>query len=214
LQQSIFFIVFQVTTTQTTTKTSRGIGTGNLPMFQIDLVAKCKKNDRKAQMQLYEQYCQGMFCVAMRFLKNEDDAEDVLQDSFIKAFQKIEQFKGEVTFGAWLKKIVVNRSLDFLKEKKETMVALEDTYLQVVQDDDWTVEDGITIAEIKIKMQELPEKYALVLQLYLMEGYDHEEISEILDITNTTCRTRLLRGKGRLKELLHKKTLKRDSRFN
>lgn len=176
-------------------------------MVQIDLVTKCKENDRKAQMQLYEQYCQGMFCVAMRFLKNEDDAEDVLQDAFIKAFQKIEQYKGEVTFGAWLKKIVVNRSLDFLKGKKENLVALDETYMHMAEDDDWTVDDGISIAVVKMVMEGLPDKYRCVLQLYLMEGYDHEEISQILGITNTTCRTRLLRGKGHLKELLKKKAL-------
>ena len=164
-------------------------------------------------MQLYEQYCQGMFCVAMRFLKNEDDAEDVLQESFIKAFQKIEQFKGEVTFGAWLKKIVVNRSIDFLKGKKENIVALDETYMQVAQDDDWTVEDGITIEEVKMAIEGLSEKYRLVLQLYLTEGYDHEEISEILGITNTNCRTRLLRGKGQLKEVLNTQVLTKDSRF-
>ena len=172
-------------------------------MFQIDLVAKCKNNDRKAQMQLYEQYCQGMFCVAMRFLKNENDAEDVLQDAFIKAFQKIGQYKGEVAFGAWLKKIVVNRCLDFLKGKQAHMVALDENYLHMTQDEDWTVDDGISIAEVTTAMEGLPEKYLLVLQLYLIEGYDHKEISEILGITNTTCRTRLLRGKGQLKELLH-----------
>lgn len=173
-------------------------------MFQIDLVAKCKKNDRKAQMQLYEQYCHGMFCVAMRFLKNENDAQDVMQEAFIKAFQKLEQYKGEVTFGAWLKKIVVNRSLDFLKAKKENTVALNETYMQVVEDDDWSIEDGISLVEIKSAMELLSDKYRLVLQLFLMEGYDHEEISEILGISNTACRTRLLRGKGQLKELLKK----------
>ncbi len=198
---------------KTTTKTTRNSGVGNLPMFQIDLVAKCKKNDRKAQMQLYEQYCQGMFCVAMRFLKNEDDAEDVLQEAFIKAFQKIGQYKGEVTFGAWLKKIVVNRSIDFLKGKKEHMIALDESYMHIVEDDDWSIEDGISIAEVKTAIASLPDKYRLVLELYLIEGYDHEEISEILSITNTASRTRLLRAKGQLKELVSKKLKTEDSRL-
>ena len=72
-------------------------------MFQIELVEQCKANNRKAQMQLYRQYCEGMFTVALRFVKDPADAEDVLQEAFIKAFQRIDQFKGEVTFGAWLK---------------------------------------------------------------------------------------------------------------
>lgn len=183
-------------------------------MFHVNLIAKCKKNDRRAQMQLYEKYCQGMFCVAMRFLKNEDDAEDVLQEAFVKAFQKIEQYKGEVSFGAWLKKIVVNRSLDFLKVKKAHMVALDETYMQVAQDDDWTIDDGITVQDVRMAMDGLSEKYRLVLQLYLMEGYDHEEISEILGITNTTCRTRLLRGKGQLKKVLNKRFITKKSRLD
>lgn len=171
-------------------------------MFQIDLVAKCKQNDRKAQLQLYEQYCHGMFCVAMRFLKNEDDAQDVMQEAFIKAFQKLEQYKGEVTFGAWLKKIVVNRCLDFIKAKKDKTVALDETYMQIVEDNDWSIEDGVALNEVKKAMAQLSDKYRMVLQLFLMEGYDHEEISEILGISNTACRTRLLRGKGQLKELI------------
>ncbi|MEO0528206.1 MAG: RNA polymerase sigma factor [Bacteroidota bacterium] len=171
-------------------------------MFQIDLVEQCKANDRKAQLKLYKQYCDGMFCVAMRFLKNSDDAEDVLQESFIKAFQKIDQFKGEVTFGAWLKRIVINKSIDFLKSKREQLVELNESYMQVSEDEDWTVSDGVTVADVKLAIEQLPENYKYVVQLFLIEGYDHNEISQILNLTGTTCRTRLLRGKGRLKELL------------
>ncbi len=172
-------------------------------MFQIELVEQCKANDRKAQLKLYKQYCDGMFCVAMRFLKNSDDAEDVLQESFIKAFEKIEQYKGEVTFGAWLKRIVVNKSIDFLKSKREQLVELNENYMHIAEDDDWTVEDRITVDDVKSAILTLPEKYRYVVQLYLMEGYDHSEISQILQITETACRTRLLRGKGHLKKAIN-----------
>lgn len=171
-------------------------------MFQIELVEQCKINDRKAQLKLYKQYCDGMFCVAMRFLKNPDDAEDVLQESFIKAFQRIDQFKGEVTFGAWLKRIVVNRSIDFLKSKHQKTEELNEGYLHLAEDEDWTVEDGITIEEVKTAIEELPDKYKYVVKLFLLEGYDHNEISQILEISDTASRTRLLRGKARLKETL------------
>lgn len=174
-------------------------------IFHIELVEQCKANNRKAQLRLYRQYCDGMYCVAMRFLKNADDAEDILQEAFIKAFQKIEQFKGEVTFGAWLKRIVINKCIDFLKSKKEQQVEFKDSYMEVVEDDDWTVEEGITIEMVKLAMEQLPETYVHVVKLYLLEGYDHNEISQILDITGTTCRTRLRRGKGILKELLKEK---------
>lgn len=174
-------------------------------MFQIDVVEQCKANDRKAQLQLYNQYCSGMFYVAMRFVKNSSDAEDIIQESFIKAFQKIHQFKGDVSFGAWLKRIVINKSIDFLKSKKERLVPLDENYMQVVEDDDWTVEDGITLDEVKLAMEQLPEKYKYVVMMFLLEGYDHREIAKVLGLSETACRTRLLRGKGFLKELLKKK---------
>ncbi|WP_299485989.1 RNA polymerase sigma factor [uncultured Allomuricauda sp.] len=175
-------------------------------MFQIELVEKCKVNDRQAQLKLYRQYCDGMYGVAIRFLKNPDDAEDVLQEAFIKAFQRIDQFKGEVTFGAWLKRIVINGSIDFLKSKHQKTVELNEGHIHLVDDDDWTVEDGISIEEIKNAVENLPEKYRYVVQLFLMEGYDHNEISGILEISETASRTRLLRGKTKLKETLKDRT--------
>ncbi len=171
-------------------------------MLHLELVEQCKANNRKAQLKLYRQYCDGMFCVAMRFLKNADDAEDVLQESFIKAFQKIEQYQGEVTFGAWLKRIVVNRSIDFLKSKRERTVELDEGYMHVADDDNWDVEEGLALEDIKNAIETLSEKYKYVVQLFLVEGYDHGEIAAILDISETASRTRLLRGKGQLKAVL------------
>ncbi|WP_396638405.1 RNA polymerase sigma factor [Maribacter sp. R77961] len=174
-------------------------------MFQIDVVEKCKANDRNAQLKLYRQYCDGMYVVAMRFVNNANDAEDILQESFVKAFQKLHQFKGEVTFGAWLKKIVVNKCIDFLKSKKQHLVSLDETYMNPVVEEDWTVDDGISIQLVKEAIDKLSEKYKYVVLMYLVEGFDHKEIAQVLDITETTCRTRLLRGKGQLKELLKTK---------
>ncbi|MEJ2113417.1 MAG: RNA polymerase sigma factor [Flavobacteriaceae bacterium] len=178
-------------------------------MFQVDIIEKCKQNDRKAQMQLYNQYCNGMYIVAKRFVKDDMDAEDVLQDAFIKAFSKLHQFKNEVTFGAWLKRIVINKCIDFLKSKKQQLVDLEERHLKVVDTDNdkWLVEDTITIEEVKEAIEKLPDKYKYVVTLYLIEGYDHQEISEILDISEVTSRTQLSRGKVKLQKLL---TLEKD----
>ncbi|PIF00226.1 MAG: RNA polymerase subunit sigma-70 [Maribacter sp.] len=171
-------------------------------MFHIDVVEQCKANDRKAQMQLYKQYCEGMFCVAMRYVQDTNDAEDVIQEAFIKAFQMIHQFKGEVTFGAWLKRIVINKSIDFLKTKKQHLVALDENCLKITDDNDWKVDDGTTIDCVKSAISKLPDKYRFVVMMFLIEGYDHREIAQVLKLKETTSRTRLLRGKSYLRELL------------
>ncbi|MCL5128083.1 MULTISPECIES: RNA polymerase sigma factor [unclassified Algibacter] len=174
-------------------------------MFQVDIIEKCKQNNRKAQLQLYNQYCDGMYIVAKRFLKDANDAEDVVQEAFIKAFSRLHQYKAEVTFGAWLKRIVVNKSIDFLKSKKQELVELEEVHLKVIdttKDDKWLVDDGVTLKDIKQAINELSQKYQYVVMLYLIEGYDHQEISEILNITQVASRTQLSRGKVKLQELL------------
>lgn len=179
-------------------------------MFQVDIIEQCKQNNRKAQLQLYNQYCNGMYIVAKRFLKDAHDAEDVVQEAFIKAFTKLHQYKGEVTFGAWLKRIVVNKSIDFLKSKKQCLVDLDDVHLKVVDTDDndtWLVDDAITIDDVKQAIEKLPNTCQYVLMLYLIEGYDHQEISEILNISEVASRTQLSRGKVKLQQLL---TLKKN----
>lgn len=173
--------------------------------FQVDIIEKCQRNDRKAQLQLYNQYCDGMYCVAMRFVKDSMEAEDIVQESFIKAFSKLHQFKAEVTFGAWLKRIVINKSIDLLKSRKQRLIELEEVHLKVVdtsKDDEWLVSDSIDIDMVKKAIKKLPDKYRYVVMLYLMEGYDHQEISEILDISEVASRTQLSRGKVKLQELL------------
>ena len=174
-------------------------------MFQTEIIEKCKQNNRLAQMQLYNQYCNGMYIVAKRFVKDDAEAEDVVQEAFIKAFSKLHQYKAEVTFGAWLKRIVVNKSIDLLKSRKQQLVALEDNHLKVVDtpnDDKWLVEDTITISEVKSAINTLPDKYKYVVMLFLIEGYDHQEISEILNISQVASRTQLSRGKQKLQDLL------------
>jgi RNA polymerase sigma-70 factor (ECF subfamily) len=174
-------------------------------MFQSDIIEKCKQNNRKAQMQLYNQYCQGMYIVAKRFVKQNAEAEDVVQDAFIKAFTKLHQYQAEVTFGAWLKRIVINTSIDALKSKNQRLVELEEVHLKVVdtnEEDKWLVDDAVNIDDIKEAIYSLSEKYRYVVMLFLMEGYDHQEISEILQISEVASRTQLYRGKIKLQELL------------
>nr|WP_321245685.1 RNA polymerase sigma factor [uncultured Psychroserpens sp.] len=182
--------------------------------LQINIIEQCKQNDRSAQLKLYNQYCDGMFVVAMRFVKDSMEAEDIVQEAFIKAFAKLNQYKAEVTFGAWLKRIVINKSIDCLKSKKQHLQELEEVHLKVVDDtyqNEWLVDDTITLDEIKLAIKKLPDKYRYVVMLYLVEGYDHQEISEILNITEVASRTQLSRGKSKLKE--HLTPIKNGTRY-
>ena len=177
-------------------------------MFQVDIIEKCKQNNRKAQLQLYNQYCDGMYIVAKRFLKDAQDAEDIVQEAFIRAFSKLDQFRAEVTFGAWLKRIVVNKCIDFLKSKKQQLVDLDEVHLKVIDsnyEDKWLVHDAITLSDVKEAINNLPVKYQYVVMLHLIEGYDHQEISEILNISEVASRTQLSRGRVKLQELLKQK---------
>ena len=172
-------------------------------MLQEQLIKSCKKHDRKAQLELYQQYCEGMNYVALRYLKNSFDAEEAVQEAFIKAFKKLDQFNGEVSFGAWLKKIVINKCIDFLKSKKLELVALNEHILKTTdEEEEWMVDDETTVLRVKQEIDRLPEKYKYVVMLFLIEGYDHQEISQILKITEVASRTLLHRGKQKLQDQL------------
>ena len=136
-----------------------------------------------------------------------------MQEAFIKAFSKLDQYRAEVSFGAWLKRIVVNRCIDVLKSKRQRLIELEEHHLNVVDADyenEWLVDDDITIEEVKSAIEQLHEKYKYVVILYLVEGYDHQEISEILNISEVASRTQLSRGKQKLQSAL--KTEKNGTR--
>jgi len=173
-------------------------------MHQLEkkLVRLCKKGNQIAQMQVYDNYCQAMFTIACRYLNNEEDAKDAMQDGFLKAFTNIESYKPEATFGAWLKRIIINQCLDVLKKRKLEFSNDDLEKLQIVEDNNWDFESAISKAEIINAIAQLSEKYKIVVQLYLIEGYDHQEISEILDIPVKTSRTHLSRGKSKLHDLL------------
>jgi RNA polymerase sigma-70 factor (ECF subfamily) len=166
------------------------------------IINQCKNNNAKAQMQLYNLYCKAMFLIAYRYVKDQFIAEDVMQDAFIKAFKNIDNYKNEVAFGAWLKRIVINQSIDQLKKNKLELVTINEEIITSIEDDHWQFESTMAVDEIVSNIKLLKEKYRLVLTLYLLEGYDHQEIAEILNITENTSRTHLLRGKKLLKEQL------------
>jgi RNA polymerase sigma factor (sigma-70 family) len=172
------------------------------------LITGCRKGDRKCQFELYQQYYKAMYNTALRIVNDEFEAEDVMQEAFINCYSKIESYKGEVAFGAWLKKIVINKSLTSLKKiKKKGEVQLKDMEYKLtnVSDEEQGVaEDELNdkVSMIKYAIGSLKESYRLALQLSLFEGYDNEEIAEIMQITNENCRTTISRAKVKLREAL------------
>ena len=165
-------------------------------------VEDCKLNKAKAQMQLYDSYCDAMYSIAQRYVKDRFVAEDVMQDAFIKVFKKIQTFKGEVTIGAWIKRIVINQCIDYLKKRKIELVSIEEKELQLADSNDWTVKNEVDVSIITKTINSLPEKYKVVLNLYLIEGYDHKEIAQVLNISEVNSRSQLMRGKNKLRSKL------------
>ncbi|QCK16024.1 RNA polymerase sigma factor [Mangrovivirga cuniculi] len=168
--------------------------------IHFSLIDQCREGDRKAQYELYKLYSKAMLNTAFRIVGEKQAAEDVVQDSFIKAFNNLYAFEGRSRFGAWLKRIVVNESLQVLKKSKIEFVGDE----QIGDKPDYESEEGylseVDVESVKKCLEKLPDGFRVVLSLYLMEGYDHNEIGEILGISPNTSKTQYMRGKKKLKE--------------
>lgn len=166
-----------------------------------NLIKACKRGNELAQMQIYDLYCKAMFNVALRYLNDKEDAKDAMQEGFLKAFLKIGTYEPRSSFGSWLKRIIINQCLDALKKKK---MLFADIDVEVVElpNDDWSFDSQITKDQVLKAIDNLKDEHKLVVKLYLLEGYDHGEISEILEIPKETSRTYLHRGKKALKHTL------------
>jgi len=170
------------------------------------LLQWCLEGKQTAQMQVYNRYYKAMYNTALRIVKNSAEAEDVMQESFLNAFTKLHTFKGEVTFGAWIKRIVINNSIyHYRKQQKNNEVALDDV-LYKVEDNDGIASDHV-FTELKAQkvmetMDRLKDNYRVSLTLHLVEGYDYEEISTIMNISYANCRTTISRAKESLRRKL------------
>lgn len=168
-----------------------------------DLIQLCLEGKQSAQMEIYNRYYKAMYNTALRIVKNSAEAEDVMQESFLNAFTKLYTFKGEVTFGSWLKRIVINNSIyHYRKQRKKNEVALDDI-LYKVEDNDGIASDHV-FTELKAQkvmetMKRLKDNYRVSLTLHLIEGYDYEEISTIMNISYANCRTTISRAKESLR---------------
>jgi RNA polymerase sigma-70 factor (ECF subfamily) len=165
-----------------------------------DLLDCCLDGDKKAQFEIYRLYYKSMYNSSLRIVGIPEEAEDIMQESFLTAFRKLKTYSGDVSFGAWLKKIVINRSLDELRKRK---VLFEELHAELpVANEPEPEAASITVEEVKSAINSLSDGYRTILSLILLEGYDHEEVSEILGIKNVTSRTQFSRARQRLREIL------------
>jgi len=171
----------------------------------LEVIKACKQNDLKAQMQVYLLYKDMLYNASFRIVKNQQDAQDAVHDAFIKAFQNISKLEKELNLGAWLKRIVINCSLDFLKKKKK-LGWLQDATEFLEEEEDTNVYEDISfkIEEVKKALNGLKDKYRIIIVLYLIEDYSHKEIAQQLGLKESTVRNQYVRGKRLLKQQLQK----------
>ena len=183
---------------------------GDIPSYtdvNIAIIERCQKGERRAFQELYNLYAKAMFNISVRILNNSDEAEEVLQDSFLKAFEKIAGYDKQYSFGVWLKRIVINRSLDVLKKRKLNFVDMDEAnYVEEEQD-----EESIYDVDVLRKcIQELPDGYRTILTLFVFEECSHKEIATLLSISEGTSKSQYNRAKKKLIELVKQKTVTND----
>jgi len=169
-----------------------------------ELIARCQGGDSDAHYQVYKLYSKAMFNVAYRITRSEPDAEDVLQEAFISAFRNLDKYRGDATFGAWLKRIVINKAINALNRNKHETIPDDDEQWDVAEEVTATeYREDLTVERVRQGIEKLPDGYRTVLSLYLLEGYDHQEIGQILGINESTSKSQLNRARTRLKEILN-----------
>ena len=169
-----------------------------------EIIELSKEGNPKAQFQLYKLYSKAMFNICIRMLNSREEAEDLLQESFTDAFMKLGTFRYESSFGAWLKRIVINRCINSLQKKKIELV-LAEAHAETA-DHEETVDYGrleMDVRRIHRAIEELPDGYRVIFSLYALEGYDHAEISQILGISESTSKSQFLRAKQKIRDLIN-----------
>ena len=168
-----------------------------------NLILRCRQGDRQACYQLYKLYSRAMYNVGYRIVNNADEAKDVLQEAFISAFNSLDTYRGDAAFGAWLKRIVVNKAINLVRRRRfERMPETAGFDVGETEHEDELEGFPFTVEKVKKAIAQLPDGYRVVLSMYLLEGYDHAEISEVLGITESTSKSQFNRSKKKLKEIL------------
>lgn len=165
-------------------------------------IERAQRGNGKAMKILYDQYAKAMFNICIRMSNSIEDAEDILQEAFTDAFLNINSYAFNATFGAWLKRIVINKCINALKKKKVELV-LTNTDEDTLASDETNYDTlDLQVEKIHSAIMKLPDGYKIVCSLYLLEGYDHKEIAQILDISESTSKSQYMRAKSKLKQMM------------
>jgi RNA polymerase sigma-70 factor (ECF subfamily) len=171
-------------------------------MSELELIQLCIHNDRKAQKILYEQYHRKLFVVSMRYARSRADAEDILQDAFVKIYQNLDKFRQDCPLEGWLRRIVANVALKYYSRKMHKMPSDDiDNHVETINDTEFTLSQ-YNFQELLGFIQKLPIRSQMVFNLFAIEGYQHSEIAEMLEISEGTSKSQYARAKQSLQKML------------
>lgn len=181
-------------------------------MTEQELIQGCLRGDRRAQKALYERYSAKMFGLCKRYVKTIENAEEVLIEGFCKVYQKIDMYSGQGSFEGWIRRVMVNEALMFLRKNYRFNEHTDIDEVPSIADHQESAEDALSAKEILELLDELPTGYRTVFNLYVLEEYKHREIAEMLGISINTSKSQLILAKKRLQELLNQKQQIRSAR--
>ena len=171
-------------------------------MTDDELIDKCLQGDQKAQRALFDKFSRKMMSVCMRYLAEREEAEDVLQDGFVKVFSHLESFKREGSFEGWIRRTMINTSLDYLRKKKAMYIDTDISEAEFLAGEDEKVVGKMRVEELMKLIQEMPQGYRTVFNLYAIEGYTHQEIADELGVTESTSKTQFRKARTYLMKII------------
>jgi RNA polymerase sigma-70 factor (ECF subfamily) len=172
----------------------------NHTISESDLIAGCIAGDRKMQEELYNRFASKMYAVCLRYANNSDDAQDLLQEGFIKVYKNLHRFRAEGSFEGWVRRVFINSSIEHYRKKQAKLTTVSDKEENTIEDSDISALDSLAERDIINLIQDLSPGYRTVFNLYVIEGYSHKEIGELLGISEGTSKSQLARAKSILQK--------------
>jgi RNA polymerase sigma-70 factor (ECF subfamily) len=176
------------------------ISKSNHTISESDLIAGCIAGDRKMQEELYNRFASKMYAVCLRYANNSDDAQDLLQEGFIKVYKNLHRFRAEGSFEGWVRRVFINSSIEHYRKKQAKLTTVSDKEENTIEDSDISALDSLAERDIINLIQDLSPGYRTVFNLYVIEGYSHKEIGELLNISEGTSKSQLARAKSILQK--------------